>query len=164
MYIPGHRRLGSGLHPRRNVVRASVVPWTRLQPPTGSHPRRHRHAYSGRVLRHHLPPLSRLHPIVAHPQAATVHRAVSSRLGRGDRFPQQDFGKLHARSIAPALTPTPFLSDLRPEKAIDGRGSAWASISLIICVYPFDSSRRRALKFLPYIESMTLTTSQPHYF
>ena len=53
---------------------------------------------------------------------------------------------LHARSIAPALTPTHFLSDLRPEKAIDGGGSARPSISLIIRMYPFRVSRRRALK------------------
>lgn len=81
-YTLGHRCLGSWLHPCRNAVWPPSVPWSRLQPPTGTHPRRHRHAYSRGVLRHHIPPLSRLHPIVAHPQAAPIHRAVSSSPGR----------------------------------------------------------------------------------
>ena len=50
--------------------------------------------------------------------------------------------KTSTRALSPpALTPNTPLSDLRPEKAIDGGGSARPSISLIIRMYPFGISR-----------------------
>lgn len=41
----GHRRLVCRLHPRRNAIRQTALPRTRLSSPAHPHPRRTRHAY-----------------------------------------------------------------------------------------------------------------------
>lgn len=85
--LAGHRRLVSGMHPRRDALGKTTFPRARLPPSTDTHFGRPRYAHSRRVLRDYHPPIAGLHTRSPIPETQTIRSALPKRQSISRRFP-----------------------------------------------------------------------------